>query len=74
MQLNILNLISDEKCYDYLRQIRWKGGLICPHCENKDIIKNGTSSSNTNIHRYNGSDCYKGFNDLTQTVFAESNL
>ncbi len=73
MQLNILNLISDEKCYDYLREFRWKDGLICPHCSCKTVIKNGTSSSNPNIHRYKCSDCCKGFNDLTNIIFANSN-
>jgi len=67
-----LNLISDEKCYEYLRQIRWKGDLICPHYESKGIIKNGIYFSKTNIYKYNCFCCYKDFNDLTQTVFAES--
>lgn len=73
MQLNILNLISDEKCYNYLRQLRWKNGVFCPHCSCANIVKNGTSSSNPNVHRYKCSACCKGFNDLTQTVFSNSN-
>jgi len=66
-----LNLISYEKCYDCLCEIRWKSGLICPHCESKNIIGNGTYFSDKNINTYKYFYYYKGFNDLTQTVFAE---
>jgi transposase-like protein len=24
---------TDEACYEYLRQVRWPNGFVCPHCE-----------------------------------------
>ncbi len=73
MKLNILDLVTDAKCYDYLRIVRWESGLLCPHCQSESVIKNGSSSSHPCIRRYECKHCKKGFNDLTGTLFSNSN-
>lgn len=72
IKLNILNLVTDEKCYEYLRLVRWQHGLVCSHCGSQSTVKNGISNHNMNIHRYESQECEKGFNDLTATVFSDS--
>lgn len=73
MKLNILDLVTDEKCFDYLRQVRWAEGVYCPGCKSDSIVKNGRSSHNALVHRYECKSCGKGFNDLSATPFAQSN-
>ncbi len=73
MKLNILNLVTDEKCYGYLRSVRWEDGVYCPSCQKIDVVKNGLSSHNEFIHRYECKSCGTGFNDLSGTIFSQSN-
>ena len=72
MNINILDLVTKESCYDFLREVRWSEGLYCPHCQGKDVIHNGPSSHDHLIHRYECKNCKKGFNDLSETIFADS--
>ena len=52
---------------DYLKQVRFKSEITCPHCSSKRIVKNG---------RYNGSqrylckDCRKTFNVATNSLLS----
>jgi transposase-like protein len=73
IKLNILNLVTDDKCYDYLRSVRWECGLICPYCKSKEISAKGRSSHNEYIFRYQCEGCKRGYNDLSETIFAKSN-
>lgn len=73
IKLNILNLVTDEKCYEYLRLVRWESGISCPHCKSNNVLEKGRSSHNEQIQRYSCQDCDQGFNDLTGTIFANSN-
>ncbi len=56
-----------EKCYDMVRKIRWKNGIVCPYCGSKEISKYGRSSKKS--QRYKCKNCEKLFNDLTKTIF-----
>jgi transposase-like protein len=73
MKLNILDLVTDERCYDYLRKVRWQEGVECPNCQSKEIVKNGSTSHNELIQRYECQSCDRGFNDLSGTIFSHSN-
>jgi len=73
MKLNILDLVTDEKCYEYLRKVRWQAGVACPTCQSKEIVKNGSTSHNELILRYKCQSCEGGFNDLSGTIFSHSN-
>ena len=40
--LSIENLIDDKKCYEMIRELRWReNGFKCPHCNAVEIIKRG---------------------------------
>lgn len=73
LKLNILDLVTDEKCYDFLRSVRWCAGLTCPHCANCEVVKNGRCSHNEQLQKYQCQQCRRSFNDLTGTVFQDSN-
>jgi len=63
-------LISDEQCYEQVRQLRWPERVTCPHCLSGDIIKRGKDDSEPYRQRYECHGCNKRFDDLTDTVFA----
>ena len=41
MQVNIKKLIDDAQCYDTVRKLRWAGGIQCPSCDTKNVIRRG---------------------------------
>ncbi len=63
LQINLLNLMDEAKCYTLLREIRWSAGLKCVHCSSKQIIKNGHDENHCNKQRYQCKDCQKNFDD-----------
>lgn len=70
MELNIHNLIDDEKCFDAVRELRWANGVRCAHCDSSNIIKRGKNNTREYCQRYECKDCNKRFDDLTNTVFS----
>lgn len=73
LKLNILDLITDATCYDFLRQIRWSSGVICPHCQSAEVIKNGNATYREELQTYKCKGCKKKFNDITDAIFQDSN-
>lgn len=73
IKINILDIVTDEKCYEYLRLVRWQDGVKCVDCESEEIMNNGSMSHNEHVRRYECRSCGKGFNDLSVTEFANSN-
>ncbi len=56
-----------EKCYDMVRKIRWKNGIVCltvgvKRFQNMDTVQKSLRDTNVKI-------CEKLFNDLTNTIF-----
>lgn len=70
MQLNLRNLIDDAKCFESVRQLRWPDGVRCPHCETKDVTRQGRDETQPERQRYECQACERKFDDLTNTVFA----
>ena len=74
MQINLLNLMDEAKCYELLREIRWSEGLCCTNCSSHKVIKNGCDENHKNKQRYQCNNCQKNFDDLRGTIFSGSNL
>ena len=73
--LKITDLMGDAQCYEQLRELRWgKGPVRCPRCDSDDCHEKGTSNKGPENRKYHCADCGRSFNDLTGTLFAESNL
>lgn len=66
--------MDEAKCYELLRAIRWSDGVCCTNCASKSVIKNGHDEKHLNKQRYQCKDCQKNFDDLTDTIFSNSNL
>jgi transposase-like protein len=70
VQVNIKNLIDDMQCYQTVRDLRWPGGVACPACQSKQVIKGGFDDTESARQRYACTDCHKRFDELTDTIFA----
>jgi transposase len=70
MMLHIQNLIDDAKCFETVRQLRWPGGVVCPHCGSGHVTKQGRDETQPARQRYRCQACQTMFDDLTGTVFA----
>lgn len=62
---------SENECIKTIQEIRWANGVECTDCGSKNIIKKGFWK---NRQKYECKDCGAYFNDLTGTIFADSNL
>ena len=72
MQLKIQNLMSDEQCYDQLRELRWPEGCQCPFCDSHRVIRRGFDDQHPSKQRYQCKGSGRRFDDLTGTIFAGS--
>jgi len=72
LELNILQLLDEGKCWKYFREIRWAEGLYCLKCGSKSVSNNGKVTNHPHVHKYICTDCNKCFNDKTDTVFSGS--
>ncbi len=70
LNLNLTHLIDDAKCYETVRQMRWKTGVCCPKCNSTEVIKPGKDETQVHRQRYQCKDCSVHFDDLTDTIFA----
>jgi glutathionyl-hydroquinone reductase len=52
VQVNIKNLINDVQYYQAVRELRWPGGIACPSCESKQVIKRGFDDTEPARQRY----------------------
>lgn len=71
---NIPNLIDDKKCFEEVRNLRWEQQVICPVCASIHITKDGHHKSCEYRQRYKCQNCKKRFDDLTGTIFQNSNI
>ena len=70
LNLNLMHLMDDAKCYDAVRQMRWKTGVCCPKCTSQSVIKRGKDETQPERQRYQCKSCSTHFDDLTDTIFA----
>jgi transposase-like protein len=68
--INLPNLIDDAKCFQTVRDLRWPDGVACPHCDSKEVVKDGKDDTQPHRQRYDCRACGRRFDDLTGTVFA----
>lgn len=71
----ILGLMSDEQCYDKLREKRWGcDGPKCPRCQSNNCIVVKKATEDDPQKDYGCEDCNRHFNDLTGTLFQHSKI
>ena len=69
LNIQIKNLVDDQKCYEVVRELRWPEGITCPKCQSRNITKRGFHSRQEFRQRYTCSDCQTQFDDLSDTIF-----
>lgn len=73
--LKIIDLINETECYGKIRELRWGDGSVsCPRCGSYSCERKGSTNKSPNCNKYCCNECGRHFNDLTDTIFAESNL
>lgn len=70
LNLNLTHLMDDAKCYEAVRQMRWKTGVCCPKCNSPSVVKRGKDETQPDRQRYQCKSCRTHFDDLTDTIFA----
>jgi transposase-like protein len=74
LNLNLTHLMDDAKCYETVRQMRWRAGVCCPKCSSPSVIKRGKDETQPERQRYQCKNCGAHFDDLiddlTDTIFA----
>jgi transposase-like protein len=68
--INILGITDDAKGYEMVRQLRWSGGVRCPHCDADKVVEQGRDEAEPQRQRYECRSCGRRFDDLTGTIFA----
>ena len=64
---------SEARCFEILRRVRWPDTVACPRCGTARVTTNTNCDAQTR-RRYLCLACRRTFNDLTGTIFAQSNL
>ena len=68
------NKENTHKVLEELNEAKHSKGYICPHCESKEVKRNGnkTLKSGEKLQRYKCNNCNKTFTDNTNTILAYS--
>ena len=71
-EINLIELIerfrSEDKCREYLEQLRWANGIVCPRCGCK------SNSIISNRHQYDCTACRYQFSVTAGTILHDSHL
>ncbi len=67
--VTIEKLIDDAKCYEVVRDLRWRDGVHCPNCNATNIKKRGHHDRYSYRQRYVCQACGQQFDDLSGTIF-----
>jgi len=65
--------LSEDRCYEMLRQLRWPNGFTCPFCAGPRVTTH-SRPARTPRRRYLCLGCRRTFTDLTGTPLAKTNL
>jgi transposase-like protein len=55
-------------CNDYMRRIKWPGGIVCPHCQSRRCVERADGK------RIRCKNCRKDFSYKVDTIFEDSPL
>ena len=72
MLIQLHKILDVAKCYEILRNIRWKNGVVCTKCSSKEIVKNGKDPIQKECQHYHCKSCGTYFDDVTDTIFSGS--
>ena len=68
---------SDDKCLDYLEQMRWPAGVCCVHCgvlNVSTITRTAGKNKRVRIYQCLEKECGKQFSATSGTIFNDTHL
>ena len=68
---------TDDKCLDYLEQMRWPSGVCCVHCgvlNVSKITRNAGKNKRVRIYQCLEKECGKQFSATSGTIFNDTHL
>jgi transposase-like protein len=68
--LSIKHLVSEAQCYEAIRHLRWRNGVVCPCCGSNETIRRGFDGPDKHLRRYGCKSCGRRFDDLTGTALS----
>lgn len=68
--IKLTNLLDEAKCYEVIHQPRWPDDVVCLHCRDRGVVRNGHDDRERSRQRYLCKACKYRFDDLTGTVLA----
>lgn len=71
-EIQLHKILNVEMCWDIVRNIRWSSGLKCVCCGSSSVVKNGRDKKEPCRQHYHCKSCGKYFDDLTDTIFSDS--
>lgn len=71
-EIQLHKILNVSICWEILRSIRWESGVSCPSCSSVEVVKNGKDTKEPNRQHYRCKSCGKYFDDLTDTIFSDS--
>jgi transposase-like protein len=72
IEIQLHKIINVSLCWDILRSVRWAEGVSCPKCSSASVVKNGKDTAHPDNQHYRCKSCGKYFDDLTDTIFSDS--
>jgi len=66
--INLSGLIDDAKCFAFVRQHRWPGGVRCAMCNSSAVVRDGCDDTQPCRQGYRCKACSRRFDDLSGTV------
>jgi transposase-like protein len=70
-QIEAIRYFADtDKCHEFLVEMRWPEGVVCPHCESKNVGNVSTGKRRV----WNCKNCKKQFTAKVKTIFEASPL
>ncbi len=66
--------LTEDEARTILENIRWKDGVVCPHCGSKDITRMNNKSVNTRDGLIQCNDCREQFTVTVGTVMQGSHI
>ena len=70
-QTAVTTLLDEAKCYEVIRQLRWPDGVVCLHCRDRGVVRNGHDDRERNRQRYLCKTCKYRFDDLTEPFWPD---
>ena len=77
--LNVVRLMqqygNEDKAREYVENLRWANGTVCPHCEGKECYRiTPKAGSKTRKGLWKCKSCRKQFTVTVGTIFADSHI